>query len=505
MKQQAFNPFLPLHQCIPDGEPHVFGDRVYLYGSHDRMGGDTFCSEPYTVWSAPVGDLSDWSSKGISYRAEQDPHYSEECPYMFAPDCVQGKDGRYYLYYMLAGYQGRYGYRGPISVAVCDTPDGAFSYYGFVRNPDGSEYREYVLFDPAVMNDAGTIRLYFGTDLGLANYGRLSHALYLWKYQCQRFERSMEEVKRGITGAFTVELADDMLTVKTPAKRLLPARTRGTSFEEHPFFEASSIRKIGDTYYFVYSSLHNHELCYAVSRYPDRDFRFGEVIVSNGDVGYRGRKPKDRLNHTGNNHGGLVCIGGQWYIFYHRPTHGTDFSRQACAEPVTILPDGTIPQVEMTSCGLNGGPLADRGTYPAAICCNLTNGKMPHGGGKQKTPFPVIRWEEEELILTEIRSGTVIGYKYFDFQQADTLAVTVQGDGRGILQVRSAPGGTLCGQIPVVPSEHWKTFCAPMHFPKGKQALYLRFEGTGALKMRAFTLSATAATSKGAAHEKTGG
>ncbi len=35
MKKQVFNPFFPLNEYIPDGEPHVFGDRVYLYGSHD--------------------------------------------------------------------------------------------------------------------------------------------------------------------------------------------------------------------------------------------------------------------------------------------------------------------------------------------------------------------------------------------------------------------------------------------------------------------------------------
>lgn len=28
MKQQAFNPFLPLDTYIPDGEPHVFGDKI---------------------------------------------------------------------------------------------------------------------------------------------------------------------------------------------------------------------------------------------------------------------------------------------------------------------------------------------------------------------------------------------------------------------------------------------------------------------------------------------
>lgn len=498
MKKQAFNPFLPLKECIPDGEPHVFGDRVYLYGSHDRMGGDTFCAEPYAVWSAPVSNLSEWSNRGISYRAEQDPHYSPERPYMFAPDCVRGNDGRYYLYYALAGRHGEKGYLGPISVAVCDTPDGDFSYYGFVRNTDGSEFQDFVLFDPAVINDEGVIRLYFGTDCGFDNYPWLSQVVWLWKYQCRRFERSMEEVKQGVTGAYTVELEDDMLTVHTRPKRLMPTRTRGTEWEKHPFFEASSIRKIGGTYYFVYSSQRNHELCYATSRYPDREFQFRGTIVSNGDIGFHGRKPKDRLNHTGNNHGGLVCVGNQWYIFYHRPTHGTDFSRQACAEPIEILPDGSIPQVEMTSCGLNGKPLRDNGAYPAAICCNLTNGAMPHGGGKRKKPFPMVFRKENALILTDISRGTVIGYKYFDFQDADTLTVSVRGMGEGALEVRNSMDGPLCGKIAVTPSESWQTISAPMGFGSGKQPLYLRYAGTGSIEIREFTLS------KGAGYEAAG-
>ena len=72
MKGQAFNPFLPLGVYIPDGEPHVFGDRIYLFGSHDKEGGDTFCELDYEFFSAPLNDLSDWSSKGINYSAKQD-------------------------------------------------------------------------------------------------------------------------------------------------------------------------------------------------------------------------------------------------------------------------------------------------------------------------------------------------------------------------------------------------------------------------------------------------
>ena len=58
---QAFNPYLPSWEYIPDAEPYVFGDRVYIYGSHDRFNGFLFCLNDYVCWSAPVNDLSDWA------------------------------------------------------------------------------------------------------------------------------------------------------------------------------------------------------------------------------------------------------------------------------------------------------------------------------------------------------------------------------------------------------------------------------------------------------------
>ena len=67
------NPILPLTEYVPDGEPHVFGSRVYLYGSHDKANSDRFCVQDYTVWSAPVHDLSDWKCHGVTYRKDQDP------------------------------------------------------------------------------------------------------------------------------------------------------------------------------------------------------------------------------------------------------------------------------------------------------------------------------------------------------------------------------------------------------------------------------------------------
>ncbi|GEM_PF-2194354 len=81
MKLQGLNPYLPSWEYIPDGEPYVFGDRL------------------------------------------------------FAPDLVQGYDGRYYLYYVDS--------KSPyVSVAVCDVPAGRYRFYGYVSYPDGTRLGE---------------------------------------------------------------------------------------------------------------------------------------------------------------------------------------------------------------------------------------------------------------------------------------------------------------------------------------------------------------------------
>ncbi len=429
VRKQAYNPYLPLHEYIPDGEPHVFGDRVYLYGSHDMEGGHTFCMLDYAVYSAPVDDLSSWSSKGIAYKASQDPAYPRR-KYMYAPDVVRGNDGRYYLYYCMAGEYGIGGYQEPISVAVSDMPDGPFEYLGHVQNPDGSLMMKYVCFDPCAMNDDGVIRLYYGTQYGFEEEEDFYTSDAGINSEIEMFGRTKEEILSypdSIMGPVMLTLEDDMLTVKEEARHIIPYKVKGTSFEKHPFFEAASMRKIGEKYYFIYSSWNNHELCYATSEYPDRDFVFGGTIVSNADIGYEGRKPEDMLNMTGTTHGSLECINGQWYIFYHRLTHKSDYSRQGCAEKVTINFDGSIDQVEITSCGLNAGPLVAEGRYPAVIACNITNGSMPHGCNSVfKEAFPNVTNIGDDRFIGEIEEGTLIGFKYFDFSSVKGIGIVAR-------------------------------------------------------------------------------
>lgn len=139
----AVNPYLPLWEYIPDGEPHVFENRLYVYGSHDKAEGKAYCEQDYVTWSAPLDNLADWRYEGVIYRKEQDPSNADGRMQLWAPDVAQGPDGRYYLYYCFAFYP-------EIGVAVSNSPAGPFTYYGHVRYPDGSTLRDPTPFDPAI-------------------------------------------------------------------------------------------------------------------------------------------------------------------------------------------------------------------------------------------------------------------------------------------------------------------------------------------------------------------
>ena len=482
MKKQAFNPFLPQGTYIPDGEPHVFGDRVYLFGSHDKEKGNTYCMLDYEFFSAPVDDLGNWSSNGINYRASQDPLYSEKIPYMFAPDVVRGNDGKFYLYYCMAGVRGQGGYSNPISVAVSDAPDGQYEYLGIVRGKDGKPLMRYVCFDPAVINDNGVIRLYYGCCYSFDEHKNFLTKKLLRKIEAGMFGRDERELKAredSIMGAITVTLDDDMLSATDEPCRILPTDTRKTDFAGHAFFEGSSIRKIGDLYYFIYSSQNNHELCYATSRYPDRDFTFRGTIISNGDIGLNGRRDRDRLNATGTNHGSIEKIKDHWYVFYHRQTHNSDYSRWACAEGIDISDAGAISQVEMTSCGLNGGALCGKGKYPAYIACNLTNGKMPHINNKrQKVAVPCVSSEDGNCFIQGITKGTQIGYKYFDFCHIRQITVTLRGSA-GRMEILDGLDGNILGTVTVEGALEWRRYGGECEIPDGVQAIFFRWRGEG--------------------------
>lgn len=143
--EQIFNPYLPLTEYVPDGEPHVFDGRIYIYGSHDKADGKVYCEQDYVTWSAPVDDPKDWRYEGVIYRKDQDPSNADGKMQLWAPDVTKGPDGRYYLYYCFSFYP-------EIGVAVSDSPAGPFAFYGHVKYPEtirgGAVLKEYMPFGP---------------------------------------------------------------------------------------------------------------------------------------------------------------------------------------------------------------------------------------------------------------------------------------------------------------------------------------------------------------------
>lgn len=477
MKNYGFNPFLPSWEYIPDGEAHVYDGRVYIYGSHDKFNGYAYCMNDYVCWSASENDLCDWHYEGIIYKKTDDPFNSDGSMNLYAPDVTRGPDGKYYLYYVLDKAD-------VISAAVCDSPCGKYKFLGYVHYPDGTllgkKEGDLPQFDPAVMTEGEKTYLYSG--------------------QCWPGDKSKK-------GSLAFVLDTDMLTILDGPKFIIPGScySENTGFEGHEFFEASSIRKIGDTYYFVYSSIELNELCYATSKSPDKDFVYGGVVVSNTDMHIDTYKSASKaMNNNGNNHGCVMMIKDKFYIFYHRHTNGRDFCRQACMEPVKIKEDGSIQQVEMTSCGPNERPLAGQGEYPAFIACNFfcvedteppSWDQSPKGKWPRRDPrIPFVSQDgrdgdEEHGFVTNINNNCGVGFKYFDCKGITRVTVKIRGYSRGSFEIKTTLDGEILGVIEITSSNIWKEFSSSVKIPDGIQALFFIYKGTGYATLASFTLS----------------
>lgn len=464
MKKQAVNPYLPSWEYIPDGEPYVFDGRVYIYGSHDFYNGYVFCMGDYVCWSAPVGDLGDWRFEGVIYPKTADPLNRDGKMCLYAPDVTVGPDGRYYLYYVLDKVS-------LVSVAVCDTPAGNYEFYGYVHDKDGVRLGERESdepqFDPGVLTEGDRTYLYTGF--------------------CGRGDMSR-------TGAFVTVLGPDMLTIVEEPVRVVPGceYSEGTAFAGHAFFEASSIRKIGDIYYFIYSSEVMHELCYATSVSPTGGFVYQGVLVSNCDMHISTYKPAGMPAAYGaNNHGSIVQINGEWYVFYHRHTNGTWYSRQGCAERLQIGADGAISQAEITSCGLNGGPLRGEGEYPAYLACHLfTEKPSVYVGGES---YPKVMQDgrdgdEEMGYVGNIQNTATVGFKYFDMEEVKKIRITTRGYANGVMEVRTKWDGDVLAELLIGYTNVWETYETDIAMPNGVRPLYLTFRGEGNASLKSFEL-----------------
>ena len=352
------NPYLPNWEYIPDGEPRVFGDRIYVYGSHDRKDSIDFCDYKLKVWSAPVSDPTKWVCHGDIFRSRDghdspsDVDWTDEL--LFAPDVVE-RGGKYYLYAYIVNAKG--------CVAVADRPEGPFRLLSRYKYDIPNHYDNGTFIDPGVLvDDDGRVYVYCG---------------YQGSYMCELKDNMYE----AVPGSYKLDI--------------IPTA------EPHRFFEACSPRKINGTYYLIYSPQRGSCLDYATSDSPTGPFTYRGTIIDNG-IDFPG----------GNDHGSVCCVNGQWYIFYHRMTNGTIMSRRGCVERIEILPDGTIPQVEMTSLGFEES-LNPYDFTQADTACVLK-------GGCYITETSVF-----ERPIVNVTDGCAMGWKYFDFGE-DFASKTMQ-------------------------------------------------------------------------------
>lgn len=424
----AVNPYLPLWEYIPDGEPYVWEDpdnpgklRVYVYGSHD-IEVSAYCGRDQVVWSAPVEDLTDWRFDGVIFENLRDAEgkmLDEEGrgDVLYAPDVtlmVDADGQRYYYLYPNDQAGGRNGL-----VARSDRPDGPFHVINWNKdNP--TETIGVMGFDPAVfVDDDGRVYGYWG-------WGE----------------------------SYAAELdPSTMATVKPGTEIVTPVVSGFQNDGVFRFYEASSIRKIEDKYVLVYSRMtadgefglpaSNYTLAYAYSDNPLGPFNYGGTIIDG-----RGRHTLAdgttvaTADPHGNTHGGICQINGQWWVFYHRQTGTNEFSRQAMVAPIEVkVEPGAggkvfISEGEYNSEGFDTTGLKLRETYPAAIACHFTgpsgvglqfpdhlfSGSHIHAGRIKGNPYEVPADIHMRIspVVNNV-DGSIVGYKYFNFDDVCNL------------------------------------------------------------------------------------
>ncbi len=422
------NPYLPLWEHIPDGEPYVFEDpdnpgkyRVYVYGSHDNLITE-YCGRDQVVWSASVDSLNRWRYDGVILVVDKNRDGEKfdsagTADVLYAPDVTMTTDATGKKTYWLFPND-QTGYRNGL-IAKSDRPDGPFEVCNWSKeNPN--QVDGVLQFDPAVfVDDDGRVYGYWGFERS---------------YAAEFDPQTMATVKPG------TKVVEDMISGRNQQGRF-------------KFFEASSIRKIKDKYVFIYSRFteegefglpsSNYTLAYCYSDAPLGPWTYGGTIIDG-----RGREKDEQGNviasatPDGNTHGSICEINGQWYVFYHRQTGTNEYARQAMVAPIEVkVEEGKGGKVEISEGEYNSNGFALDGLDPfechsAGICCWYTGPKpatheWPNNtfygsyvaagyGTDDKFDAPYDLKNNTNLVVNNT-DGSIVGYKYFNFD-AERLA-----------------------------------------------------------------------------------
>ena len=421
VRSLAQNPIVPPGVYIADPSAHVWEDsRIYIYGSRDESP-DYYCSWDHHVVSSL--DMMNWeiTENAFSSRGPNDQvSYSDNI--LYAPDC-QYRDGTYYLYYCLASNEDTEG------VATSKSPTGPFT------NAKRIDLGGINQIDPAVFID----------DDG--------QGYYIWG----QFSAKMARLKSNLMEIDKATIKDGVVNEK-----------------EHFFHEGGYLVKRNGIYYFIYAHIGraNRPTCigYATASSPMGPYTYGGVIIDN--------------DHSDpsvwNNHGSIVEMNGQWYVFYHRSTHNSVTMRKACVEPIYFNEDGNIDEVQMTSQGA-GPPLKATRRLDAERACLLFG----------NVRIQAFREDNEEL--AGVQNDDKAAYKFIDFGggvhtfkaivkpgiQGGRIDLTLDQPWNRSIGFIDVPGGS---------DSDWIELSCNVEKAEGVRALWLRFfgEGTDFLRVDSF-------------------
>ena len=475
------NPYLPLWEHLPDGEPRVFEDpdqpgkyRAYIIGSHD-LNYSQYCGPDIRMWSAPVEDLSQWRDEGPIFTWFVNGQWDT----MFAPDLVEVKDRQtgkktYWLYPHSRGWQRI------AMVCKSDRPNGPFTPVNLTADGTKCLPGSLIDFDPSVFIENIT-------DKKDPDYEKGFRAYVFYGFQhstaCELDQETMYSMRPGTElHDYFIPASASYGKVRDPEGTQYPALYKGQDPGDFNFFEASSIRQIGNKYIMVFSGYSgpdyglgstNSALRYAYGDSPLGPWRSGGVLVdSRGVVPNEDGSKLITTNAAHNTHGSLQEINGQWYVFYHRPPRGFGNARQSMVAPVKITWDkkpvaqggkvrivGYDPYVkgnewtakasdgteytgaEVTSEGFQIFCLPPYQYYSAGLACYLAG---PGSNNWMQDNHDV--WNNS-MDLAGIQNGGIIGFKYFGFgglakdeRGVKAFSGTKAGDGTQLC-LNLTPGG----------------------------------------------------------------
>jgi hypothetical protein len=403
-------------QYSADPSARVFGDRVYVYPSHDILATEGkgrvgwFCMEDYHVFSS--ANLSEWTDHGMLVTQNKIPWVKPNSYSMWAPDCIE-RNGKYYFYFPTSPADStKYGRGFRIGVALADKPTGPFV-------PQPEPIKDVRGIDPNVFIDKdGQAYLYWSAG--------------------------------NIYGA---KLKENMLELASEVKTLgeLPAK----GLKEGPYlFERNGI------YYLTYPHVENkiERLEYAIADNPLGPFKFTGVVMDESRSG------------CWTNHHSIIQFKNQWYLFYHDRDYSPRFdkARSIRADSLFFNPDGTIKKVIPTLRGIgltraNSEIQIDRysaiGDEGVAIdFIDTTN-----------------RFAGWQTIFS--KAGAWIQYNSVEFgnQSLKNVSVNAKSDTGGTLEIRAGGAdGPLVAEVQIPKSREWKASKVKVNRPpKGVQNLFV--------------------------------